>query len=257
MENRQMSSGNKLKILQLLVLSMVTIGAVGCGHLSCCGFPRFGGVCGGGACGAGACSTDGCGTEACGVGPVCGRLRGCGVGCCGLNGQLCDKCCFALTGWCWRRSNAIPQTLPLGSTLRAHDQVMQTNAEAADFIFHRHDFVTQTAHLTPDARDKVVEIASRMPSTPFPVIIERSANNSNPELDALRRNIVATILTDFGNQDAQQRTIVATPYGPGYTSRRAELMYYQHIGVGNNFNNNNGNGGTFGGGTVGGFGGGF
>jgi len=149
---------------------------------------------------------------------------------------------------------AIPETLPLGSTVRAHDQVMQTNAEASDFTFHRHDFVAQTAHLTPDAKDKIIEIAARMPSAPFPVIIERSTNNANPELDALRRSIVAQILTDFGNQDAQQRTIVGHAYGPGYIGRRAEDMYYQHTGFGNNLNNNGNAGGGFGGG---GFGGGF
>lgn len=203
-----------------------------------------------GSCRTSACSTEGCGAGGCGL-----RLRGrCLSRGCGANGQLCDRCSFALTGCLWKRSNAIPQTLPLGSTILAHDQVMETNAEAADFIFHRHDFVTQTAHLTPDAKDKIVEIAARMRTTPFPVVIERSENNSNPELDALRRNIIATILTDFGNTDAQQRTVVATPYGRGYTGRQAENMYFQYLGTGNNNNNNNNGGGVNNGG---GFGGGF
>ena len=200
------------------------------------------------ACVSGSCDQNQCGLDGCSSGDPgwFGRRRGC---------QGSGKCCAALTGWAWKKSNAVPQTLPLGSTVRAHDQVMQTNAEAADFIFHRHDFVAQTAHLTPDAKDKIVEVAARLQSTPFPVLIERSRNNSNPELDALRRKIVAQILFDFGNADAQQRTIVATPYGPGYTSRRAELMYYRHVGFGNNFNNN-GNNGNNGGGLGGGFGGG-
>jgi hypothetical protein len=136
--------------------------------------------------------------------------------------------------------------------LRAHDQVMQTNAEAADFIMHRLDFVGQTAELTPDGKDHILEIAARMRSTPFPVIVEREENNSDPELDAHRRNLVAQILTDLGNPDAQQRTVVATPYGPGYVSTRAEQMYYQHIYGGTAFNNGGGFGGGFGGGGFGG-----
>lgn len=139
--------------------------------------------------------------------------------------------------------------------MRSHYQVMETNAEAADFIIHLHDFVGETATLTPDGKDHVLEIAARMRSAPFPVIVERTENNADPEIDAVRRNLVAQILTDLGNPDAQQRTVVATSYGPGYVSRRGEQMYYQHVfRGGNNFNNNNGGGG-FGGGGVGGGGG--
>lgn len=167
----------------------------------------------------------------------------------------CNKCC-AGGGWCGkfggyfcRTSNAIPDVLPLGSTVRAHDQVMQTNAEAADFILYRLNFVGQTAELTSDGKDQILEIAARMRSAPFPVIVEREPNNSDPELDALRRNLVAQILTDLGNPDAQQRTVVGTPYGPGFWSQPGQFMYYQHIG---NFGNNN-NFGAGGGGFNGGF----
>ncbi len=279
MENKEMT--NKIRRAQFAGLSMLLMcfsscaynggfGTSNCGPGGCgLGAGRLGGcqmgscrdkISNGMVCPLGGCMQNQCGTGECGVNNGCGT--GCGTGICGrcgigtcLRGR-CDTCCSNLTGWAWRKPNAVPETLPLGSTVRAHDQVMQTNAEAADFIFHRHDFVAQTAHLTPDAKDKIVEVAARLRSTPFPVLIERSENNSNPELDAVRRNIVAQILTDFGNGDAQQRTIVATPYGPGYTGRRAESMYYQHVGFGNNQNNNNGNnGGGFGGGGFGGGGG--
>ncbi|SFH81257.1 hypothetical protein [Planctomicrobium piriforme] len=193
-----------------------------------------------------ACSTDQCETACCADKP-CGKCNKC----CGGSG-----CCGKFFGFFHRSSNAIPDTLPLGSTVRAHDQVMQTNGEAADFILYRLDFVGQTSELTPDGKDHILEIAARMRSAPFPVIVEREPNNSDPELDALRRNLVAQILYDLGNQDAQQRTVVGTPYGPGYWGMPAQMMYYQYIGnFGNGFNNNN-NGGGFGGGGGGGFGGG-
>lgn len=233
------------RIFRILPVGLLLLSFSSCAQTDCCGVADCGPV----GCGPVGCESGGCGLplRSCGL-----RGRCCVGGACANGGQMCERCCWAMTGWAWRRSNAIPETLPLGSTVRAHDQVMQTNAEAADFIFHRHDFVAQTAHLTPDAKDKIVEVASRMRSAPFPVIVERSENNTNPELDALRRNIVATILTDMGNADAQQRTVVATPYSPGYIGRRAEFMYFQHVG-GGGLNNNN-NGGGFGGGA--GFGGG-
>lgn len=182
----------------------------------------------------------------------CGRCQRCGH-------RICSGGYCALCGWCYRRSGAIPQTLPLGSTVRAHYQVMQTNGEAADFILHRCDFIGQTAELSPDGKDQVLEIAARMRSVPFPVIVERSENNSDPELDALRRNMVARILTDHGNPDAEYRTVVSTSYGPGYNAIQAEPMYYRHVRAGGlgtfgTFGNNAGLFGGFGGGGGGGLG---
>src|SRR5690606_9879371 len=116
-------------------------------------------------------------------------------------------------GWCHRRSGAIPDTLPLGSTVQSHYQVMETNGEAMDFIIHQHEFLGETAQLTQDGKDHILEIAARMRSAPFPVVIERTWNNADPELDGHRRNLVAQVLTDLGNPDAQQRTVVATSYG--------------------------------------------
>jgi uncharacterized membrane protein YgcG len=132
---------------------------------------------------------------------------------------------------------------------------MQTNGEAVDFLLYRNDFVGETAELSPAGKDKIMEIAARMRSAPFPVLVERSENNSNPELDAFRRNLVAQILTDHGNPDADQRTIVSNTYGPGYNSIQAEYNYYRYLYT--SFGTNNGNnGGGFGGGSGGGFGGG-
>lgn len=195
-----------------------------------------------------------------------GLLSGCASYC----GSGCDSCDPSSGGglggaWSsWRarvagrwRSNAIPEQLPLGVVNRAHYQAMETNAEAVDFILYDHDFVLNTAELTSDGKDKVLEIAARMRSAPFPVIVERTENNSDPELDAYRRNLIAQILTDMGNPDGDQRTVVSTAYGPGYNSIEAQRVWFQHIG-GGGLNNNFNNGGGFGGGGFGGggFGGG-
>ncbi len=195
----------------------------------------------------------------------------------------CDSCGFkhrwfgggGVSGGGWaggllhRRTLSIPDVYPLGSTTRAHWHRMETNAEATDFILHRHDFVGSTAELTPDGKDRVLEIAGRMRSAPFPVLVERTENNSDPELDQHRRAIIAQVLADLGNPDAQQRTIVSPAYAKAQNSRESETDYYRFTfsrgnnGGGNNGGGNNGGGGFggggggFGGGGGGGFGGGF
>jgi hypothetical protein len=132
---------------------------------------------------------------------------------------------------------------------------MQTNGEAADFILFQMDFVAQSAELTPDGKDKVLEMAARMRSAPYPVVIERTWNNADPELDAHRRNLVAQILCDLGNPDANNRVFVSPAYGPGKHSMDAVIEFWQYTyqGYGGGF------GGGFGnfGGAAGGFGGGF
>ena len=199
---------------------------------------------GGRGCGSG-CNTgcDTCSTGSCG---------GCGGGCGLFGGGLCSgfRSLFA------PRSLAIPDEYPVGAVQRAHFHQMQTNAEAADFILYQKDFVGQTAELTPDGKDKILEIAARMRSTPFPVLVERSWNNSDPELDAFRRDFVAMVLSEKGNPDASNRVIVSPSYGPGKQSLEAAPEYYMFVyqGFGGQ---NNGMGGGGGGGGFGGGGGGF
>jgi uncharacterized membrane protein YgcG len=159
--------------------------------------------------------------------------------------------------------NMIPNVFPLGSVMRAHIHSEQTNAEASDMIFNLVHFTGETAHLTPDGKDHLMEVAARMRSTPFPVLVERTPNNANPQLDAERRVVVARYLADLGNPDSDQRTLVATPYSRGVNSYEGEADYYTNFNFrgGNNFGNNstgsNGFGGGFGGGGGGGAGGGF
>jgi hypothetical protein len=248
----------RTRILGLACALGGVLSATGCVHLG----PGCS-TCGGRGWGRNAC--DPCGQNACGCDP-CGRgcgTRGCEhLGRCYANTSawLTSKD-IALCGAFYQRSNAIPEALPLGSTVGAWYQVMQTNAEASDFIIHQRDFIGQTARLTPDGKDHVWEIAARMRSTPFPVIVERTDNNSDPELDALRRRVIVAVLCDFGNPDADQRTVVSTSYGPGYNAIEAESTYYQHLisgGSGGNnygtFGNNAGQYGGFGGGGGGGVG---
>jgi len=99
---------------------------------------------------------------------------------------------------------------------------METNGEAADFVVHYNEFVDNSSELTPYGRDHLQEIAGRMAAAPFPIIVQRSLNNSDPELDRIRRDLVVRVLTDLGNPDADQRTVVSQPYSNGINSMEAE-----------------------------------
>lgn len=178
----------------------------------------------------------------CCPGPFCGGGIGGGLGICGGGGCISGN-----------ERAMIPDVYPLGSVLRSHLHTEQTNAEATNFVFNLVDFVGETPHLTPDGKDHLLEVAARMRSAPFPVVIERTPNNANPQLDAERRSVVARHLADLGNPDADQRTIVSMPYGRGYLSNEGAADYYTNFNFRNNNNqnyNNNSNG--FGGGAGGG-----
>jgi hypothetical protein len=91
-----------------------------------------------------------------------------------------------------------------------------------------------------------------MPSAPFPVLVQRSLNNSDPELDQIRRDIVVRVLTDLGNQDAEQRTVVSQPYSNGINSMEGEQDYGRFRQI-RGFRGGAGSGGFGGGGGGGGF----
>lgn len=173
----------------------------------------------------------------------------CSGGACG--GGLAMPAC----NWPNHERNMIPERYPLGSVLRAHMHAEQTNAEASDFVFNLVHFVGETPHLTPDGKDHLMEVAARMRSAPFPVLIERTPNNANPQLDAERRAVVSRHLADLGNPDADQRTIVSMPYDRGLNSYEGEADYYTNFnfrgGGYNNQGNNGTNGSGFGGGGYG------
>ena len=150
-----------------------------------------------------------------------------------------------------------PDMYPLGSVVRSHYHTMATNGEAVDFILTRNEFVGQTARLTPAGRDHLLEIASRMGTQPFPIVVERSENNADAELDSLRRNVISQMLCDLGHPNATQRVFVAPHYGWGRDSRSAAFDYYRFVFRGAGFGGGLGGGGFGGGFGGGGFGGGF
>lgn len=139
--------------------------------------------------------------------------------------SVCSGCYIPLPSWGNRRSLAIPDTVPLGAISRAHWHTQEANGEANDFVIYRNEFVDNTSALSVYGRDHIAEIAARMPYSPFPVLVQRSWNNADPELDAIRRQLVVRVLTDLGNTDADQRTVVSQPYTKGISSTQGEADY--------------------------------
>lgn len=175
---------------------------------------------------------------------TCAAMLGAVAGCCCPTPGIVLPGCLSL-----QRTMAVPEVMPLGAVTRAHWHMQETNGEAADFILHRNEFVDNSSELSPYGRDHIAEIAARMPSAPFPVIVQRSQNNSDPELDQIRRELVVRVLTDMGNVDADQRVVVSQPYSNGINSMEGEFDYGRFRG------SRNQNGGGFGGGGFGGGGG--
>ncbi len=157
---------------------------------------------------------------------------------------------FVPTTLSMRRSLAFPDVYPVGSTVRAHYHQMETNGEAVDFVINRNEFIGSTAELNSSGLDHVLEIAARARRDPFPIIVERSENNSDPELDQHRRQMVAWILTEKGVQNAVSRTVVSRAYDPGMNGNPAREAYYRFIEDGDDSNGfgGGGGGGGFGGG---------
>ena len=192
---------------------------------------------------AGCCSTNDCCTTSecysCDCNSTCGS--DCSTGC----SSGCSTGCFSrLWGKRYPQGRyAIPEIIPLGAVNRAHWHTMETNGEAADFVIYRNEFVDNSSELTPYGRDHIAEIAARMPSAPFPVLVQRTLNNSDPELDNIRRDVVVRVLTDLGNPDANQRTVVSQPYSNGINSMEGEQDYGRFRNIRGNLANGAGGGG--------------
>jgi hypothetical protein len=131
---------------------------------------------------------------------------------------------------------------PLGAVNDVFWETQQTNAEAADFIFHDHEFRGETAQLAPAAKRHLEQVALRWEHVPFPVVIEMSEFNAKPQLDRARRQAVIEQLARLGIHNPEGRVVIADAYTPGLPGVQAERVYYRSLG-----NQNSGQGGRFGG----------
>ena len=117
--------------------------------------------------------------------------------------------------WHAHVDTSVPYVWPLGSVSAAHWHTMETNAEASDFTIYRSEFVRHSPMLTALGRSHLMEIAARLPSVPFPVLVEPEPHNTASQLDLARRQHVVQLLNELGLHDAGSRTVVSPPYSNG------------------------------------------
>ncbi|HOA50707.1 MAG: hypothetical protein WBH86_11240 [Thermogutta sp.] len=124
---------------------------------------------------------------------------------------------------------------PLGQVTDAHWETMQTNAEAADFIFYDHEFVGETAELTPLGRKHLLSVALRLEHVPFPIVVEESPRGENPQLDESRRQTIINQLAQLGldRTMVEARTVVAPAFTEGLSAIEGEAAYYRTLMDGN------------------------
>jgi hypothetical protein len=69
---------------------------------------------------------------------------------------------------------------------------------------------------------------------PFPVVIEQSPHNKQPEVDQARRRTIVEQLARIGVVNAEERVVVAEAFPEGLTAQEAEGSYYSGV-IGNTF----------------------
>jgi hypothetical protein len=121
----------------------------------------------------------------------------------------------------------------LGQVTDTFWETQQTNAEAADFVFHDHEFVGNTAVLSPAAKRHIESVALRLGQVPFPIVIEQSRFNAKPDLDRERRRAILEHLGRMGKLNLHRRVIVAPSFAQGFSAIEGERSY-QGIISGNN-----------------------
>lgn len=127
-------------------------------------------------------------------------------------------------------------------------------AEVDDFVIYYNEWRDGTPELGPFGRPHMAQIIARLPTVPFPVIIQPEEDREKPPaqlkaLDELRKAAVIEMLCKAQIPDAQSRVVIGHPTAEGLFGDEGEYIYPQMIR-----NRFGGLGGGYGGGGYGGFG---
>jgi hypothetical protein len=149
---------------------------------------------------------------------------------------------------CDRCANIPPgvQPAPPGTYVNKFIHVQAAKAETDDFVLYKHMWFNGGTELGPLGRYQLDLITRRLPTVPFPVVIETSKDD---QLDSQRRGVIVALLRARGFTDPD-RVIVAYPIAEGLRGDEAVLVYNGLINLGAGLG-----GGGFGPGGLGGLGG--
>src|SRR5579875_1154886 len=160
-------------------------------------------------------------------------------------------------GTCWPRIDncatirrgAIPQ--PDGWFLHKWQDAQAAKAEADDFVIYKHEWFKGGTQLGPYGNYHLLQILRRLPTVPFPVLLE--VETQDPARNEMRRAVIISYLAQAGIPDPQSRVLLGIPEAGGLYGDEAPRIYQMMLIRQNPFMMMFGMGG-FGGG-FGGFGG--
>ena len=117
---------------------------------------------------------------------------------------------------------------PLGESVYAHARTQAANGLAARMVFYHYDFVDGTSQLNLRGRDKLAAVAATLPTTFFPVVVERTP--TEPGLDQSRRSVLLTELAQGSFPVPAERVVIGPRIANGMTGVEAILIYRRQLG---------------------------
>jgi hypothetical protein len=113
---------------------------------------------------------------------------------------------------------------PNGTFVKGFEAVQTSKAEQDDFVIYCNEWYPEgSTSLGPYGRFHIQQIISRLPTVPFPVIIQ--PDHCSEELNESRRQTLVMALSLHGIPDADARVIVAYPQAEGLYGAEAEGIY--------------------------------
>ncbi|MFL5330640.1 MAG: hypothetical protein ACJ8C4_17190 [Gemmataceae bacterium] len=140
---------------------------------------------------------------------------------------------------------------PNGSYLYRWKEEQDNRAEASDFTIFLTEWYMGGTDLGPYGLHHLGDIAKRLPTVRFPVVIEPHLDTN---LNEKRRELVVQVLTNQGFADAESRVVIAFPQAEFMYGEEGVVTFNQMLFGGNNgrgrggYNNQNGGMGGYGGG---------
>jgi hypothetical protein len=119
------------------------------------------------------------------------------------------------------------QAPPLGHFVYLHAKTEIANAEAARMVLYQYDFMAGGDQLTPRGCYQVEKIATMLPRTFFPVIIEAMPGHAS--LYEARRLTVLNELAKYPFPIPPERVVIGRPLAVGLAGPEAELVYQNLI----------------------------
>jgi hypothetical protein len=116
---------------------------------------------------------------------------------------------------------------PLGEAAYAHARTQAANGLAARMVFYHYDFVDGSSKLNLRGRDKLAEVAATLPTTFFPVVVERTPNQ--PDLDQSRKSVLLAELGRGSFPVPSERVLIGPSIANGMTGFESLLIYGRQL----------------------------